>query len=165
VSATAWVLLVPLALQALAMTFDELYFHRRRGLGAWERLGHPLDTLTFLACITFLLVFPPTPRAVVGYVGLAAFSCLFVTKDEAVHARCCSAAEHWIHAVLFVLHPVCLASLGVLWPGLHSGNELIEGSSLVAHAIPGQLMMTAAFCLFQTLYWNLRCARRTPPTT
>ena len=161
--ATAWLLLVPLALQALAMTVDELHFHRRRGLGAWERLGHPLDTLTFLACIVFLVLVPPTTRAVMGYVGLAAFSCVFITKDEPVHAARCSAAEHWLHAVLFVLHPICLASLGVLWPGLHSGKELIEGSSLVARAIPGQLLVTAAFCLFQTLYWNLPWARRTTP--
>lgn len=162
--ATAWLLLVPLALQALAMSFDELYFHRRRGLGRWERIGHPLDTLTFLACIGFLFLFPPTTRAVMGYLGLAAFSCVFVTKDESVHAGSCSASEHWLHAVLFVLHPICLASLGLLWPSLHSRSEVVEGSALVARALPGQLLMTSAFCLFQILYWNLPWARRTTPT-
>jgi len=28
------------------MGVDEFYFHRRRGLPRWERLAHPLDTMT-----------------------------------------------------------------------------------------------------------------------
>jgi hypothetical protein len=159
----AWLLLVPLVLQALAMLVDELWFHRRRGLGPWERIGHPLDTLTFVACIGYLLFFPPTTRALMGYLGLAAFSCVFVTKDESVHAGSCGPGEHWLHAVLFVLHPVCLACLGVLWPGLHSGAELVDGGTAVARTIPGQLLMVSAFGLFQILYWNVPWARRTPP--
>lgn len=160
-----WLLLLPLALQAVAMAVDELYFHRRRGLGPWERLGHPLDTLSFVACVAFLFIVPPTTRAVMGYLGLSAFSCVLVTKDEAVHAEQCTAAEHWLHAVLFVLHPVCLACLGVLWPGLHSGSELVPGGTLASRAIPGQLVLASAFCLYQTLYWNLPWPRRARPVT
>ncbi len=53
-------LLAPLAVQGIAMAVDELHFHRRRGLGRWERLGHPLDTLTVLACIGWTLAVTPT---------------------------------------------------------------------------------------------------------
>jgi hypothetical protein len=160
----AWLLLVPLALQALAMSVDELHFHRKRGLGRWERIGHPRDTLSFVACIAFLLAFPPTTRAVMGYLGLSAFSCVFVTKDESVHASRCSAAEHWLHAVLFLLHPICLASLGLLWPALHPGTELVRGSAAVARLLPGQLLITSSFCVFQLLYWNLPWQKRSSST-
>jgi hypothetical protein len=156
-------LLAPLVLQAAAMAIDELHFHRRRGLGRWERVGHPLDTMTFLACIVWTLAVPPTGRALIGYLVLAAFSCLFVTKDEPVHARRCTAGEQWLHALLFVLHPISLACLGLLWPSVH-GRQLIEGTNTIARAVPGQLLMTSAFCIYQILYWNIPWPRRAPPT-
>lgn len=159
---TPWLLLAPLALQAIVMMVDELHYHRRRGLGRWERIGHPLDTLTFLACIAWTLAVPPTGRALIGYLALGAFSCVFVTKDEPVHARRCTAGEHWLHALLFVLHPISLASLGLLWPALH-GAEVVVGTVPVARAVPGQLFLTSAFCIYQILYWNLPWPRRAPP--
>ncbi len=39
-------LFIPFALQTCCMAVDEVHFHRQRGLPRWERLGHPLDTLT-----------------------------------------------------------------------------------------------------------------------
>src|SRR4051812_22485242 len=95
---------IPFALQGLAMAVDEIWFHRRRGLPRWERVGHPLDTVTLVACVTWLVVTRPgDPTALPIYIGLGIFSLLFVTKDEPVHARLCSAGEHWLHAVLFLL--------------------------------------------------------------
>ncbi len=44
------------------------------GLGAWERIGHPLDTSTVLACLGWVL-FAPTQRSVEFYVLLALVSC------------------------------------------------------------------------------------------
>jgi len=80
-------LLLPALLQMLAMAVDEFVFHRRRGLPRWERLGHPLDTLTAAACYGWLAFAPPSESSTLGvYVGLCAFSCLFITKDEFVHA-------------------------------------------------------------------------------
>ena len=71
------------------MGIDELYYHRRRGLPAWEIWSHPIDTLTTFACITFLLLTPPSAKAAWVYAGLAAASALLATKDEFVHlARC-----------------------------------------------------------------------------
>jgi hypothetical protein len=156
----AWLLGAPLVVQAAAMAFDEFHYHRRRGLGRWERIGHPLDTLTVLACIGWALCMRPTPGHAVVYVGLAALSCLFVTKDEFVHARRCSPGEHWLHAVLFVIHPMALASVGLLWPGLHRPGtavpDWLQGTAPLSGVLLVQFGTTAAFCAYQAWYWNFR---------
>jgi len=133
---------VPFGIQALATVADEFCFHRKRGLPRWERIGHPLDTLTVLGCYAVALAFPLTAASLRTYVVLALFSCLFVTKDEIVHAKCCEPLEHWVHALLFVLHPIVLASMGFLW--------LREARTLMCV----QGAFTLAFGLYQTLYWN-----------
>jgi 2-polyprenyl-6-hydroxyphenyl methylase / 3-demethylubiquinone-9 3-methyltransferase len=138
------ILLVPIALQALAMLVDELWFHRRRGLPRWERIGHPLDTLSLAACLAWLLATPPGETwALGGYAGLAIFSTLFVTKDEWVHARYCEAGEQWLHAVLFALHPIVLAVFALAW--WHGHVTLLAG----------QLAITVAFLGYQVVYWNV----------
>src|SRR6185295_16848858 len=134
---------IPIALQGLAMAVDELWFHRRRGLPRWERLGHPLDTGTLVACVGWLLVTRPgDPAALPIYIGLAILSSLFITKDEPVHARLCSAGEHWLHAVLFVLHPIVLAGSAVAW---WAGWRELLGLQLGA---------MIAFGVYQIVYWN-----------
>jgi len=130
------VLAVPLVLQALAMMIDEGLFHRRRGLPRWERIGHPLDTLTLIACIAWLLAFPAERT---GYIVLSAISCLVITKDEWIHKDACSAGEQWLHSVLFVLHPIVLFALAFAPPAL----------------LAGQLAATVAFAAYQVLYWNV----------
>ena len=80
------------------INIDEFYFHVKRGLPKWERIGHPLDTLTVLACFAFILIFPYSSLNLKIYIGLALFSCVFVTKDEFVHKECCPASEQWLHA-------------------------------------------------------------------
>lgn len=127
--------LVPIALQALAMLVDEGWFHRRRGLPRWERIGHPLDTLTFVICLGWLLA----GGSAHGYLALAVGSTLFVTKDEPIHAQRCSAGEHWLHAALFVLHPLVLAAF----------------YCLPAPVLVGQLAVTLAFLAYQVIYWNV----------
>ena len=127
------------------MVADEGWFHRRRGLPRWERVGHPLDTLTVAACYGFALLSRATaPGAITIYVFLALFSCLFITKDEFVHAKRCSAGEAWAHSLLFVLHPIVLASFGYLW--------FLEGHRTL---IALQLTVTLAFALYQLIYWSL----------
>jgi 2-polyprenyl-6-hydroxyphenyl methylase / 3-demethylubiquinone-9 3-methyltransferase len=138
---------VPIGMQALAMIVDEAYFHRRRELPRWERLGHPLDTLTIVLCLVWLLI----GGGLSIYIGLAIASTLFVTKDEWVHAQHCSAGEHWLHAVLFALHPIVLAAFGYLaWRG--------ETGLLV-----GQLAITLAFMTYQVVYWNVVRDRKARP--
>lgn len=138
-------LLVPAALQASAMLVDEGYFHHRRGLPKWERLGHPLDTLTAAFCYAFLVfVSPTTPYALYMYAGLACFSCLFITKDEFVHAKVCDPHEGWLHAVLFVLHPVVFFAFGAIW-----------WSGAYSFVLRGELVLTLAFLTYQLVYWSL----------
>ncbi|HZS06671.1 MAG TPA: hypothetical protein VFD58_17670 [Blastocatellia bacterium] len=153
-------LLIPFAAQMLCMTVDEFHFHWRRKLPRWERIGHPLDTLTVLACLYWVLLAPPAPASVAVYVGLSVFSCLFVTKDEWVHAKTCAAGEHWLHAMLFALHPLILICAGLLWPARYAGGasalagwiryEGFENTFLVINAA-----LTTLFALYQFVYWNL----------
>jgi 2-polyprenyl-6-hydroxyphenyl methylase/3-demethylubiquinone-9 3-methyltransferase len=114
--------LLPFALQGVAMAVDELVWHRRRPVSRWEWLGHLLDTLVFLGCLAMPLLFPPEPARIRLFIGLAAGSCLLVTKDEFVHQRRCPAGEQWLHAVLFILHPLVLVAAGLLWAGTRPGT-------------------------------------------
>jgi hypothetical protein len=142
--------LVPLGAQALAMLVDELHYHRRRGLPRWERIGHPLDTLTLLACYAVAIFSSPSPGALGAYAALGVFSCLFITKDEWVHARLATPGEHWLHSFLFVIHPVVLAAVAWLW---------IERERTV---ILVQAALTTTFGLYQAIYWGLAGERPSP---
>jgi hypothetical protein len=129
--------------QAVFMLVDEFYFHHRRRLPRWECIGHPLDTLTVFICYAMAITLSPTPSAMGAYLAAAVFSCIFVTKDEFVHAKLCGPGEHWLHAALFVAHPVVLGLAAFLWiRGEHRGL-------LVAQAA-----LTFAFGAYQTVYWN-----------
>lgn len=144
-----WLLAPPFLLQGAAMLVDEFWFHRRRGLGWWERIGHPVDTLTVLVCYGVALFTPYSPTALAWYVGCAVFSMLCVTKDEFVHARRCSPGEHWLHAVLFLLHPVTLAAAALIWMDAPPGAAAWRGF------LAGAFGVVAVFGLYQLLYWNV----------
>ncbi len=140
----------------VVIVLDEVLFHIKRDLPKWERIGHPLDTLTVIACFAFAW-WVPFDRSMIGvYIALAVFSTLFVTKDEFVHKEHCPAAEQWLHAVLFVNHSIALAALGLIWPHLH-GSELFTFLPELPHLqflVLSQLVGAAAFCLYQIVYWN-----------
>jgi hypothetical protein len=143
-----WLPLLPVALQGAAMIVDEGVFHRRRGLPRWERIGHPLDTLTLVACLAWLVATQPARGfALDSYVVLAVVSTLFVTKDEGVHAKLCTAGEHWLHSILFALHPIVLGSFAWLWWTGHSS------------ILSAQLVATSAFLIYQVVYWNTTMIR------
>lgn len=149
-------LVAPFLLQVLCMAVDELYYHHRRKLPRWERIGHPLDTLTVLLCFGWLIFVAPTTETVSIYIGLSLFSCFFVTKDEWVHQQYCSGGEHWMHALQFVLHPVMLSGAGLLWAALHqqpSGLVAYEGFERTFFL--GNFWLTAAFGCYQIIYWNI----------
>lgn len=137
-------LLLPALLQMGAMFFDEFVFHRKRGLPRWERLGHPLDTLTAIACYGWLVLAPVgSSHGLSVYVALCLFSCLFITKDEFVHARVCEPTETWLHAVLFVLHPIVFLAFGVIWQ-----------LQLASWVIQVELLLTVGLLLHQLVYWS-----------
>jgi hypothetical protein len=136
-------LLLPLVLQSLFILVDEFYFHIKRGLPLWERIGHPLDTLSFLFCFAFTLLTAPTPNHIQIFLGLSVFSCLFVTKDEFVHAHNCGSGEHWVHSVLFILHPASLVTAYRFW---------VTGEYKIV--ILMQTIMIGLFLLWQIFYWQ-----------
>ena len=74
-------LTLPFFAQGLLMAVDEFYFHHRRRLGRWESVGHPLDTLTFIAPLLVALRGPLSEWSIGLYLVLSGFSCLFITKD------------------------------------------------------------------------------------
>jgi len=137
-------LVVPTVVQGLAMSVDEGWYHRRRGLPRWERIGHPLDTLTVVACYAWTLAFSfEHAGAPLAYAILAVFSCVFITKDEFIHASRCSPGEIWLHSVLFVLHPIVLGATGYLW--FLGGHRAL---------IVGQLVIALGFAAYQFVYWR-----------
>jgi hypothetical protein len=112
-----------------------------------------------LACIGWTLVETPTRSAAGVYAALAIVSCLFVTKDEFVHARRCTAGEHWLHAVLFLVHPLILASVALLWVAGHPAAgtiwESLPDSATAVRILRWQFAATSAFGIYQAAYWNL----------
>jgi hypothetical protein len=145
-------LFAPFVLHALCMAVDEFYFHYRRGLSRWERLGHPLDTLTVFVCQAWLCWQSPSAFSVSVYVALCVISCLFVTKDEFVHQRECTGGEHWMHAAMFTLHPLVLAAAGLLWSAASLPFIVAEGWE--ASALRGNLVIIFCFGLYQLIFWN-----------
>lgn len=135
---------LPFILQGIVMIFDEFIMHERRSLPRWEQIGHPLDSLTVLVSYLFLVLFPYNELNFKIFVGLALFSCLFITKDEFVHAHECPPLEHWLHAMLFILHPLTFFSAGWLW--------MNDPGSLFLVIQP---VVIGLFMIYQILRWSL----------
>ncbi len=158
---------IPFLVQALAIAWDEGYFHLRRGLPQWERMGHPLDTLSVLLCIAFALFVPFSPWAVKFYTFLAILSCLLVTKDEFVHKHHCPAAEQWLHALLFLLHPMTLLMAGAMWPASQGVAlpewvaSLFTPLALLRPFLVGELIALSLFFLYQIIFWNFVWNKKT----
>lgn len=144
--------IIPFLLQGLAMMVDEFYYHRKRGLPKWERLGHPIDTLSVLACYVFISYALPTSQNIAWFIGLSLFSCVLVTKDEFEHQKYCTGGEQWLHAVLFVLHPLVFGVAGLIWYQ-QSIDPLM--SSILVSGLQMQIYLTVGFLIYQITYWNL----------
>ena len=152
-------LLIPFVLQLLWIGIDELYFHHKRALPKWERVGHPLDTLTVLACLFWIIFVTPNETTVGIYVGLSIFSSVFILKDETVHREQCDNIEHWLHILLFTLHPLVLISAGLLWPAVHAEEHinfpLVSYEGWERPFFLSNLTIIILFLFYQTIYWNL----------
>ncbi len=153
-----WVLaLLPFFLQAIFITVDEFYFHIKRGLPLWERIGHPLDTLSVIVCMAYVLLMPFNDFHLKIYIVLALISTLLVTKDEFVHKHHCSALENWLHALLFTVHPVTLIMVALIWG---SGTSFTWSSWLHQMHSPRlflfiQTSLMSLFFLYQIFFWNI----------
>jgi hypothetical protein len=100
---------------------------------------------------------PATGAGLTVYLCAASFSCLFITKDEWIHVRHCTGGEMWLHAFLFVMHPVLLAIAGA-WrfipPAAFPAGFPGSGHDFFGAFLIGQAAVTAVFLLYQLLYWN-----------
>lgn len=146
------------ALQAAALGVDEFYLHHKRDLPAWERWGHPLDTFSVLAPTLLSLLLPLNENTFFIFLILGLLSCLLVTKDEWIHARACSGLEHWLHAVLFVCHPLAFVSTAYFWAKRDQVRWLhIDGSDAPQFAgmvLLAQTALLVLFLIYQIIYWN-----------
>ena len=156
-----WTALIPFILQAIVIFCDEGFFHIKRGLPKWERLGHPLDTFTVLFCMGYVIWVPFSQETLVAYIICAIFSTLFVTKDEFVHKEHCPAAEQWLHAVLFTLHPLALTSAGFIWPVVQGYEvtpwiaEWLSSPQTLLFFLYGQFGAMSLFLIYQIVFWNI----------
>ncbi|MFS8564283.1 MAG: hypothetical protein LVR00_08275 [Rhabdochlamydiaceae bacterium] len=155
-----WLIIVPFIVQLIAMSIDEGYFHWKRGLPKWERIGHPIDTLSVVICFLFVFFVPFSSGALKIFIGLAAISCLLVTKDEFVHKHVCPASENWLHALLFINHPIILTATGLIWCATSSPaipqwivNWLGQSKELRAFLV-FQIIGSSLFMIYQIVYWN-----------
>ena len=129
--------------QGLCMLVDEFYFHHKRGLGKWESWGHPVDTLLLLSCFLFAYLLPYQSKYELAFGVLCFFSTLIITKDEFIHAKQSSGPENFLHALLFILHPLSLMVLYIFW----KNHELFF--------IQIQAGIIFLFLTYQIIYWNL----------
>lgn len=149
--------LTPLIIQALALVVDEFHLHYKRGLPRWERIGHPLDTLTVLVAMSLPVFNVFGEGSLLAFVIASLVSSFFVTKDEWVHTSTCSGFEHWLHAVLFICHPMTFVSAGFFWllrdrPSLFS--PAMEGTVFASTVLQGQFFLLMGFLSYQIIYWN-----------
>jgi 2-polyprenyl-6-hydroxyphenyl methylase/3-demethylubiquinone-9 3-methyltransferase len=120
-------------------------------------MGHALDTLVFLACLTLPILVAPTAPNIRLFAWMAVGSCLLITKDEFIHQRLCSGGEHWLHAVLFILHPIVLFATAFLWISIGpAALSRVPASSLspAAWVLLLQVVLVSGFLAFQVTYWS-----------
>lgn len=152
---------MPFFVQTIAIGVDEIYYHLKRGLPRWERIGHPLDTLSVVCCLVFILFMPFNSFSLKIYIGLAVFSCLMVTKDEFVHKHHCPVGEHWLHALLFINHPMMLTSAGFMWAAMANGEngpcwviDYLRSPHILQFFLACQALLATLFMFYQIIYWN-----------
>ncbi len=131
-------------LQGLVMVLDELIFHRRRGLGRFERWGHVVDTSVFFGALLIPALASFEQPYILAYCVMAGLSTLVITKDEAIHSRSCGAAEHWCHSLLFILHGAILLLVGLLWH--------LKPDAFLLQALP---ILVFCWGVYQHFYWNI----------
>jgi hypothetical protein len=151
------IIFFPFLLQAAAIFVDEIYFHIRRGLPRWERIGHPIDTATVLICLLFVLLVPYSSYALRWYISLSLFSCAMITKDEWVHKEHCPALENWLHALLFLNHPLVLSLVALFWWSSsfpQPPSSWLPNSGLLHSFLLIQASGIAFFMSYQIFYWN-----------
>lgn len=155
-----WFLFIPFSIQSICMFVDEFHFHIKRGLPKWERIGHPIDTLSVIVCLLYLIWVPFSSFNFFGYMLLSLISSLLITKDEWVHKEHCKGTEQWLHALLFINHPILLISFGLMWVKQYSSSSnnwvsWFDHSPLFVPFFLSSLILMVLFCIYQVVFWNL----------
>lgn len=130
-------------LQGLLFAVDEFICHRRRNLGRWERLGHPVDAIFLCIPLAIAAFGRFSDWKAVLFVAFSIASCAMVTKDEWVHSRECGGLESWIHSLMFMVHPVIFIFVGLSW--------YLDENSFVRRGLPFVAVLVG---VYQLLYWN-----------
>lgn len=127
---------------------------------AYERssilYGHEIPLLLPLVEQSLAILVDDFYLHVARGVSPAAFSCLFVIKEEFVDADVCALAQH-VHAVLFVVHPLLFAVLALLRSLYHAPAGAIVWLEQVrgrASALPIQAAFLTLYMIYQAVYWN-----------
>lgn len=136
------ILFVPFFLQGALIATDEIYCHRRRGLSQLEKLSHVVDSSLLLITFVFALYVNPTANSEIQFFVLSAISTVAITKDEWIHARESDGLEQWLHAWLFIVHPLVLVSLWQVWHQSGRRDYLLGAAAAIG-----------AFCFTQTIGW------------
>jgi len=144
-------------LHSSIMLVDEFYFHIKRGLPRWERIGHPVDTLCTLVCFSIVVFLPINIFTMIIYGIFFILSCLIITKDEAQHLKNCNKYEQYIHALLFVFHPIILINIFLSWSSF-SPSPIPILNSLSSHTLKiiilFQFFSIILFLMYQIIFWN-----------
>jgi hypothetical protein len=150
--AESFMIIVPFSIQGMMILIDEFLFHRKRGLPRWERIGHPIDTFLQFICLAIPLFLDFNRRNLTLYTIVAIASTFLITKDENVHAVHCGWQEHWLHAILFIVHPVVLIAAAYLWahPAVYDWFFPL---------LKIQVLLMAFFGIYQITYWNIYGAK------
>jgi hypothetical protein len=147
---------IPLLLQALTLSVDEVYFHRQRFLPRWERRGHPIDTLSAILPVVWMQWHGWTTNAVAVVMVLGIFSTVLITKDEMEHKKYCTAGESWLHALLFILHPVVLFLFFLIWAQReHVDLGIFQIRGNLDFILPTFIALASAFMLYQIVAWKI----------
>ena len=132
-----------IAAQGFVILFDEFHYHFKRDLPRWERIGHPLDTFSVILPFSAMSFLPYPGHTPALLISLMVLSCIFISKDEGVHAERSPQGEHLLHAFLFMLHPLVFIAAWLVWR---------EQGPTTAHKL--QLSMLSSFFIYQVVYWN-----------
>lgn len=141
-----WYLLLPLILQGVLVGVDELFCHRSRGLSLLEARLHIIDTLlAALPLLVILVAGQITSSTMAIYTVVSTLSCLSITKEEGLHQKVCGPWEHWIHSLMFMVHPLVYISLGYQW---------VNNTANLAPIALTYFIMMLSFTLYQLVYWH-----------
>ena len=149
--------LIFILLHGTFMMVDEFYFHHKRGLPKWERIGHPIDTLFALVCFAIVIFLPQTKINLILFFIAFVLSCFIVIKDEAQHLKFCCKYEQFIHAFVFILHPIFLFNVFLSWssfsPAYFQILDILSSPS-IKFLVMLQVGSICLFLLYQIIYWN-----------